>query len=112
MDARQPDGMRVIDVGLHVRDFADTAAILSLLDLTVTCDTAVANLAGALDCPVWVLLQGANMGFWRWGPGDRSAWYPSARCFRQQTLGDWSHPVEQVAEELAKLAAECKRGAA
>ena len=36
--------------------FMDTAAVLKNLDLVVTCDTAIAHLAGGLGVPVWVAL--------------------------------------------------------
>lgn len=83
-----------------LRDFADTAAVIECLDLVVTVDTAVAHLAGALGKPVWLLLpKGAD---WRWGQtGDTTPWYPSARLFRQMHAGDWSEPIEQVAQALA-----------
>ena len=44
----------VIDHGDELRDYADTAALISLLDLVVTIDTSVAHLAGALGKPVWM----------------------------------------------------------
>jgi ADP-heptose:LPS heptosyltransferase len=46
----------VIQLGDELSDFADTAAVMSLLDLVVTSDTSVAHLAGALGRPVWVLV--------------------------------------------------------
>jgi hypothetical protein len=42
----------------------DTAAETSNLDLVVACDSAVANLAGALGVPVWIPLPFAPD--WRW----------------------------------------------
>ena len=70
---------------LHVHDpligdFRDSAALVALMDLVVTVDTAPAHLAGALGAPVWVLLQhGADF---RWLRGRRdSPWYPTARLF-------------------------------
>lgn len=72
-----------------VRDFGDTAAVISGLDLVITVDTSVAHLAGSMGKPVWILLY--NVVDWRWGlETDHTAWYPSARLFRQRTPGDWS----------------------
>jgi hypothetical protein len=43
---------------------------------------------------------------WRWGvSGERTAWYPSMRLFRQAVSNDWDGVIENVGAELAKLAA-------
>ena len=69
--------------------------------LVITIDTAVAHLAGALGKPTWLLLSAAPD--WRWMLGrDDSPWYPSMRLFRQAKLGDWSEPLAQLSEELAR----------
>jgi tetratricopeptide (TPR) repeat protein len=84
----QPD--RLIAGGEQRRDFLDTAALMSLLDLVVTPETAVAHLAGSLGVRTWIALS--HVGDWRWMvDGDSCPWYPSARLFRQPTLGDWDH---------------------
>jgi tetratricopeptide (TPR) repeat protein len=68
--------------------FMDTAAILSQLDLLVSCDTAVAHLAGAMGVPVWLAISSA--ADWRWIRNqEHSAWYPRTRLFWQETLDDW-----------------------
>ncbi len=82
--------------------FLDTAALVKCLDLVVTVDTALAHLAGALDVPVWLALS--VLPDWRWGrQGQRTAWYPNMRLFRQQELGKWSDVFEQMAGELHRL---------
>jgi tetratricopeptide (TPR) repeat protein len=94
----------VIDLGDELRDFADTAAVISGLDLVITVDTAVAHLAGAMGKPVWVLLP--RIPDFRWLL-DRptSPWYPSARLFRKGQLDDWDAVIAAVATELAARAA-------
>ena len=77
-------GMAQHDAALT--DFAETATLISMMDLIVTIDTAVAHLAGALGVPTWIMLR--RSPDWRWLT-DRadSPWYPSARLFRQAALG-------------------------
>jgi Flp pilus assembly protein TadD len=81
------------------RDFLDTAAIVSQLDLVVTADSAVAHLAGSLGARVWVALQA--VAEWRWMlDREDSPWYPSMRLFRQRTSGDWLGVFECMAKVL------------
>jgi hypothetical protein len=81
---------------------ADTAALISKLDLVVTVDTAIAHLAGALGKPVWILL--AHSAYWVWGTGsDDSQWYASARLFRQEKAGDWAPVLERITRELSQI---------
>jgi tetratricopeptide (TPR) repeat protein len=88
-------------VGSELYDFADTAAVLELVDLVVTVDTSVANLAGAMGKPVWILLP-FNPHDWRWLLGrEDSPWYPTARLFRQPSAGDWASVILRIRKELA-----------
>ena len=93
----------VTHLGDELQDFADTAAVVSLLDLVVSADTATAHLAGALGRPVWVLLPFSSDFRWLLGRED-SPWYPTARLFRQPRLGDWDSVLARVQEELGRLA--------
>lgn len=80
-------------------DWPDTAAIMMNLDLVITVDTAVAHLAGALARPVWIAL--AKSPDWRWMlDRDDSPWYPTARLFRQEKLGEWKPVVTEMKEQL------------
>jgi tetratricopeptide (TPR) repeat protein len=84
--------------------FLDSAALMSHLDLVITCDTALAHLAGALGCPTWVTLK--HVPDWRWLL-DRAdtPWYPSLRLFRQSRRGDWDGVFAAIHHELTRLVA-------
>lgn len=95
----------VLPLGSEIKDFADTAAIISQLDLVLTIDTSVAHLAGALNAPTWVMLP--YDADWRWlRHRDDSPWYPSVRLFRQPTPGDWHALINIVTCALEEWAAE------
>lgn len=81
------------DLSARLGDFADTAAAIARLDLLISVDTAVPALAGALGCPVWVLL--AQPADWRWmAAGETTPWFPGARLMRQRRRGDWDELVQ------------------
>jgi hypothetical protein len=110
-DLRPPDVpafaamRRVVHFGRTLSDFAETAAVISQLDLIIAVDTAVAHLAGALDKPVWLLLPFAPDWRWLLGRSD-SPWYPTARLFRQQRPGDWPGVLAEVMAALQAWLAE------
>ena len=70
----------VNDYSARLTDWAETAAAISVLDLVITVDTAVAHLAGALGIPAWVMLPQAPDWRWMLGRPD-SPWYRSMRLF-------------------------------
>ena len=93
---------RVTPVGGELNDFDDTAAVIALCDLVIAVDTAVVHLAGAMGRPVWVMLPFAPD--WRWTlDGDSTPWYPTARLFRQTSLGDWDGVVGNVSAALRQF---------
>jgi len=97
-----PDGMRLVRCGNELHDFAETAALLSRLDLLISVDSAPVHLAGALGRPVWTLLP--FQPDWRWRLDETvSRWYPTMRLFRQQVNGDWGEVIGRVAAALASF---------
>ncbi len=88
--------------GEQLQDFADTAALIELMDLVISVDTSVAHLAGAMAKPVWVLLP--HNPDWRWLLNRTDTpWYPTMRLFRQPAQGNWQSVLDQVNQSLQSL---------
>ena len=84
--------------------FIDTAAVMKNCDLIITCDTAVAHLAGALNCDTWVALKYSPD--WRWMLKQTdSPWYPTVKLYRQKIIGDWVRVFVQMEDHLRALLA-------
>ena len=94
------EALSLLDVSAELQDFADTAALISALDLVITVDTSVAHLAGALGKPCWVMLPFAPDFRWLLDRED-SPWYPNVRLFWQRRPGDWEDVVARLNAALA-----------
>jgi tetratricopeptide (TPR) repeat protein len=92
----------LIDLGPELTDFTDTAAVISLLDVVVSVDTAVAHLAGGLGKPVIILLPHAADFRWLRDRSD-SPWYPTAKLLRQPAFGDWDGALNRLADQLREM---------
>jgi len=92
----------IIDQTAELTDFAETAALVSCLDLVISVDTSVAHLAGALGRPTWILLP--YVADWRWLIGrEDSPWYPTVRLFRQSETKEYASVIERVRAELSAM---------
>src|SRR5258706_13295671 len=109
-DARElpPPGLRIIDHSSELKDFEETAALVSKLDLVISVDTAVAHLGGALAREAWVLLPKISDFRWLTERLD-SPWYPTMRLFRQELAAgvhDWSGIITVMANALREHASK------
>jgi tetratricopeptide (TPR) repeat protein len=93
----------LVHLGDSFRDFADTAAVIALLDVIVSVDTAVAHLAGAMGKPVVILLPYAADFRWLRGRDD-SPWYGQAKLLRQPEFGDWDSVIGRLDDKFRQLA--------
>jgi tetratricopeptide (TPR) repeat protein len=93
------EGMDIVDVSTELADFADTAALVSCLDLVISVDTSVAHLAAAVGCPTWILLP--HVPDYRWLlDREDSPWYPTVRLFRQTESREYDSVVDRVRSDL------------
>ncbi len=100
----------IIDLSMQCKTLHDTAALIKNLDIVIAIESPVADLAGAVGTPVW-LLAAYKPSDWRWliaKTGQHSAWYHDMRIFQQPKTGDWLSVFADVYESLGKLKKQAK----
>jgi hypothetical protein len=74
------------------------AAQIAALDAVVTISNTGAHMAGALDVPMFVILDDKNHLVWPF-VGRKTGWYSSANLIRKEKR-DWPQVLAQVSSEL------------
>ena len=102
-----PQDAQLFRLGKTFKDWEDTACAMNCMDLMVTTDNGVMNLAGALGIKTFGIFN--KVTEWRWfkTDGDDIAWYKSIRPFQCPTSDDWDTPIAQIMEEVDKM--RCKK---
>ena len=78
-------------------DFLDSACIIKLVDLVITCDTSICHLSGALNTKTWVLLR--KNPDWRWY-NLNNVWYNNLKIFKQKEFFNWKSVFDDVYNNL------------
>lgn len=103
----------IIHVDDDIDPFAsmeDWFAQVAAMDLVISVDNSTVQVSGALGVPTWTLLS--LVPEWRWlAAGSHNPWHPRMTVYRQAQVGDWSAPIDAVAEALrAQLALRRAQG--
>ncbi|CAK0749687.1 Tetratricopeptide repeat protein [Azospirillaceae bacterium] len=92
------------DLGKDIKDFEDLTAVISILDLLITVDSAPAHVAGGLGKLVWTLLPFS--ADWRWmTETSESPWYPTMTLYRQSQAGAWDDVLARIVTDIAGVMA-------
>lgn len=86
----------------NIRDFNDTAALITHMNLIVSVDTATAHLAGALNKATIILIPDPP-DFMSLTSGDLSPWYPRVTLLRQNKRGDWGNPLHLLKKKISEI---------
>lgn len=102
-----PEDAKLIRLGKTFKNWEDTACAMMNMDLMVTTDNGVMNLAGALGVKTFGLFN--RIVEWRWfkTSGQDIGWYKSIKPFQAPTAGAWDVVIKQAVEEIDKL--RCKK---
>lgn len=96
-----PKNLDIIDLGSTFNNFADTAAAMANVDLFVTSDNAVFQLAAAMGRKTFLLLSADAE--WRWFYDDQTTpWYSSVRIFKKENEPDsWDTLMTRVIDVIS-----------
>jgi len=96
----------ITDLGSTFNDFSDTASAIENLDLVISNDTSVGNLAGAMGKECWILIPYTQD--WRWSEDlSYCHWYKNATLLKQSELNCWSDVFDVVYKKLVEFV--CKK---
>ena len=84
-------------------DIEGLLALIEACDIVITISNVTAHIAGALGKKVFLMVPYSKGRIWYWHEGlKQSLWYPSIQIFTQTKSGDWSVPISEIKEEIAK----------
>ncbi|MCQ2739334.1 MAG: tetratricopeptide repeat-containing glycosyltransferase family protein [bacterium] len=104
-----PDNLELIRLGNTFKNWEDTASAMNCMDLMVTTDNGVMNLAGALGIKTCGLFN--TITEWRWfkTQGDDIAWYKSIKPYQAPTSKAWDIVVNNVVIDIKKMVSKNKK---
>lgn len=91
-----PEDVKIVNLGETFENFSDTAAAMANVDLFITSDNSVFNLAASMGIKTFVLLN--KFCEWRWFDDDETTpWYKSVRIFKKKNEKDsWNSLIQKV----------------
>lgn len=103
---RVPANLHYTRLGHKLKSFRDTAAGLKCMDVFISSDNGVMNLAGALGIPSICLFNTVNE--WRWidTKGDDVVWYKSVKPIQCPTSRKWDYTIKEAIKIVEKMQLE------
>ena len=97
---------KVINIAKDFKNFADTAAAMANLDVVLTSDNCILNLAGALGLKTLGLYNWHYEFRWFDLSGDNVVWLTSVKPFVNKGINDWATSIEPAVEEIKTMISE------
>lgn len=91
-----PKEVNIIDLAQGFNNFVDSAKAVCAMDLVITTDNVVLNLAGALGVKTFGLFNKYPNYRWFDLTGDNVVWYDSVRPFQCDIEDDWQGLIQKV----------------
>ena len=93
----------VIDLGPTFKTFTDTACAIKNMDIVITTDNVILNLAGALGVKTYGLFNYYPNFRWYKLDGDDVGWYNSVKPYKTEENNRWSIVFSKVYNDLSEI---------
>ena len=95
-----PEGLNVINVGKDFSTFEDTAAAIKNMDLVISTDNVILNLAGALGVKTYGLFNKFTEYRWFDLSGDDVKWYKSVKPYQAKDMNIWKDVIGTIKKDI------------
>ena len=92
-----------INLGKTFNDFTDSACAIENMDLIISTDNVILNLAGALGKKTIALFNNQTNYRWYKTSGDDTGWYKSVKPFQNKIQNDWTELLINLNNIVSKL---------
>lgn len=94
---------KVINIAKDFNNFADTAAAIANIDVMLTSDNCILNLAGAIGIKTFALFNWHYEFRWFDLSGDNTIWLTSVKPFVNDEINNWSYSVNNAIKAIEDL---------
>lgn len=95
-----PKKCKFINVGKDFTTFEDTAAAIKNMDIVITTDNVILNLAGALGLKTFGLFNRFTEYRWFDLKGEDVVWYKSVKPYQNNIMNSWDDVISQVEKDI------------
>ena len=95
-----PSKYNIINVGKDFTTFEDTASAIKNMDLIITTDNVILNLAGALGVKTIGIFNKFTEYRWFDIKGDDVRWYKSIKPYQAKNMDEWDDVINQIITDL------------
>ena len=93
---------KVVALGDTFNEFTDTACAIKNMDIVISTDNVILNLAGALGVKTYGLFNKHANFRWYKLKGDDTGWYKSVKPLQVEENNCWSEVFSEVINILCK----------
>ena len=95
-----PKGLNFINVGKDFSTFEDTAAAIKNMDLVISTDNVILNLAGALGVKTYGVFNKFTEYRWFDLSGEDVKWYKSVKPYQAKDMNIWKYVIGTIKKDI------------